>query len=93
MVLSDGSEVKTVSECVLLTFNECCEAIISDQDSPALNWCVNYAKEGRKMTDKMERKIQALYILNNMTRWRGPTAKCVRESLKQFVARGGIDSI
>ena len=93
MVLSDGTEVRVVRESCLLTFDECCRRIIADANAPALNWCVNYAKAGLKLRDKEERKTQALYILDNLKGWRHADAKCVRESLKQFIARGGIDKL
>lgn len=66
-----------------LSFHECCHAIVKNRNEKALNYAVNYAREGLNMDqDDYAAKVQCLYILNNMTAWRGETAKAVRESLK-----------
>ena len=65
----------------MLSMYEACANIIANRHEKALNYAVNYAREGMHMTGA-DARVQALYILNNMTRWRGPTAKLVRESLK-----------
>lgn len=70
-----------------MTFKECCEAIVANKEAKALNWAVNYAEAGLGMTDPKEIKVQALYILNNMTAWRGDLARDVRVSLKKI---GGV---
>ena len=67
-----------------MTFQECCNSIIAHQDQPSLNYAVGYAKAGRHMTDPHEIRVQALYILNNMSYWRGDIAKEVRASLKKI---------
>ena len=67
-----------------LTFRQCCEAVVANQEERSLNYAVNYAKYGLTISDPHEAKIQALYILNNMTRWRGEQAKQVRISLKKI---------
>ena len=59
--------------------------IVANQDAKALNYCVNYAKAGLYMSYIDELKTQVLYVLNNMTHWRGDDAKLVRTTLKQFV--------
>ena len=64
-----------------MSFQECCDAIIKHSNEPSLNYAVNYAKVGRNMIGD-EARVQALYILNNMSRWRGDDAKRVREALK-----------
>ncbi len=43
-----------------------------------------YANAGLTLTDTHAQKVQALYILNNISGWRTPTAKTVREFLKEF---------
>ena len=59
--------------------------ILIDQQSPALNYAVNYCAEAMRMPDDShELKVQCLYILSNITRWRHPRAKEVRECLKKF---------
>jgi hypothetical protein len=67
----------------MLTFDTCCRLIILNKNEKALNYAVGYARAGLGM-EGYEAKFQALYILNNMTRWRGDTAKEVRESLKKI---------
>lgn len=65
----------------MLTMHEACAAILRNRQEKALNYAVEYARAGQDMTGP-DARIQALYILNNMSRWRGPEAKLVRESLR-----------
>jgi len=65
----------------MLSFDECCAAIMRNRNEPALNYAVGYARAGLGMKGP-DAKAQAVYILNNMSRWRGDVAKQVRESLK-----------
>ena len=65
----------------MLSMYEACYAIVTNRHERALNYAVQYAYAGMHMTGA-DARVQALYILNNMSRWRGPTAKLVRESLK-----------
>ena len=67
-----------------MTFRECCEAIIAADGQPAVNWAVGYARSGLTQTRPGEEPVQALHILNNITHWRGHTAKAVREALKEI---------
>ena len=60
------------------------ERIVENSKSKALNYCMNYAKVGLGMSG-YELYVQVLYVLNNMTHWRGPEATEVRKTLKQFV--------
>jgi len=48
-----------------------------------LNYAVNYAKYGLEIEELADAKVQALYILNNMTHWRGDLAKEIRAILKE----------
>lgn len=57
--------------------------IVKNWDAKALNYAVNYARAGLQMTG-YELEIQCLYVLGNMTHWRGDEAKKVREILKDF---------
>jgi hypothetical protein len=59
------------------------QKIVDNKDQKALNYCVNYARTGLGMTGH-ELYVQCLYVLNNMTHWRGDTAKEVRQTLKSF---------
>lgn len=70
-----------------MTFHEACRSIVAHQGVRSLNYAINYAKHGLLVSDPYEKKVQALYILNNMTHWRGDIAKRVRDSLKS-VAKG-----
>ena len=70
-----------------MTFQESCRSIVAHAGVRSLNYAIAYAKHGLYVTDPYEQKVQALYILNNMTHWRGDIAKRVRESLKT-VAKG-----
>lgn len=69
-------------------FHKACQNILDNRDAKALNWAVNYAQYGLQITDPEEVKIQALYILNNMTYWRGDVAKETRKLLKEVSKDG-----
>lgn len=64
-------------------FHIACHDIIDNADQKALNYAVNYAKYGLEIEELADAKVQALYILNNITRWRGDLAKEVRATLKE----------
>jgi hypothetical protein len=66
---------------VMMNMHEACAAIVANRHEKALNYAVHYAYAGMHMTGD-DARVQAIYILNNMSRWRGPTAKLVRESLR-----------
>ena len=70
------------------------QTIIDNRDQKALMWAVNYARYGLTITDKGEIHTQCLYVLNNIQRWRGDTAKQVRNTLKDFcgIKRKGAES-
>jgi hypothetical protein len=78
------------TDIAILPLRECFEAIIANKDAKALNYCVNYAQRGIEMIDRGDElwttpnnlRVQILYVLNNMTHWRGDLAKQVRASLK-----------
>lgn len=63
------------------TFHDACRAIMR-ATSPAVNYAVNYAQAGLRMSNPDEIRVQSLYILNNITHWRGDEAKAVRNILK-----------
>ena len=65
-------------------FHEACRLVVKNQTAKALNYCVNYAKYGLEVSDESEAKVQALYVLSNMTHWRGDDAKRARQLLKEF---------
>lgn len=65
-------------------FHSACQSILHESGSPALNYAVGYARAGLSMTDPREVQVQCLYILNNITHWREPTAKQSRETFKRL---------
>ena len=65
-------------------FKTACGTILHYKDEKALNYCVGYAKAGLALTEPTEIQVQCLYILNNMTGWRGPIAATVRDILKRL---------
>lgn len=69
----------------MMNMHEACAAIVTNRHEKALNYAVHYAYAGMHMTGA-DARVQAIYILNNMSRWRGPTAKLVRESLRAIAA-------
>lgn len=62
--------------------------ILSDKAKHAtsLNWAIYYCKAALSMGGE-ELRTQCLYILNNITGWRHPRAKEVREVLKGFASQ------
>lgn len=50
----------------------------------SLNYAVEYCRYALHITDPHEMKVQCLYILGNITRWRHEDSKEVREILKKF---------
>jgi hypothetical protein len=63
-----------------VTFDDACALILSDPK--ANGYAQAYAQAGLTLTDANARRVQALYILNNLSRWRHPQAKEVRATLK-----------
>ena len=67
-----------------MTPQEACRKIVENAKEPSLNWAVNYASYGPGLPAGPELKVQCLYVLSNISRWRGPEAKEVRETLKAY---------
>lgn len=65
-------------------FHTACQSILHERASLALNYAVGYARAGLSMTDPREVQVQCRYILNNITYWRGETAKRCRETFKRL---------
>jgi len=66
-----------------MTVKQAIQLIIQNQDSPALNYAVNYAKAALNMDENSnEFEVQCLYILNNITHWR---AKKGDETMKNQI--------
>jgi len=66
------------------TIHNAFRLILAEKENKALNYCVAYARAGLDLTGH-ELYIQCLYVLNNMTQWRGAAAKEVRQTLKTFI--------
>ncbi len=61
------------------------QIILSDRKAypTSLNYAVNYCRFAMELTGE-DLRTQCLYILNNITHWRHPQAKEVREALKSY---------
>ena len=64
---------------------EAIRTILEDKKAYAtsLNYAVNYCQIALGQSGR-DLAVQCLYILNNISRWRNPEAKKVREVLKAF---------
>jgi hypothetical protein len=70
-----------------MTVQEAMGKIVENRKEKSLNWAVEYARYGMGLPDGHELKVQCLYVLNNISRWRGEVAKEVRETLKAYSKR------
>ncbi len=70
-----------------MTVREALQKIVDNSGEKSLNRAVNYASYGLSIEDERELKVQCLYVLNNISRWRGEVAREVRKTLKEFVKR------
>ena len=61
------------------------QIILEDRKSytSSLNYAYNYCRAAELMQGE-ELRVQCLYILNNISHWRGEGSKEVRETLKAF---------
>ncbi len=66
-------------------FHHACNNVVKAQHEPSVNWAVGYATVGLTITRLPEAKIQAAYILSNITHWRGLIANETRNVLKNFL--------
>jgi hypothetical protein len=66
-----------------MTKQEAIDIILSDKAhyGTSLNYAINYCRAAKEMTGH-ELDVQILYILNNITSWRHPQAKEVRQVLR-----------
>lgn len=68
-------------------YRKACDAVMQAAiDKPKnflLQYAHTYARAGKYMTGE-ERRVQCLYILNNMVSWRGDEAKFARDVFKFF---------
>lgn len=49
-----------------------------------LRFAASYARGGLSLSSTEERKVQALYMLANLTGWRGVVARGTKDQLKAF---------
>lgn len=61
------------------------QEIIDNRNVKALNYAVDYAAHGLRTTG-YDLKSQCVYVLCNMTHWRGEQATRIRQNLKAFTA-------
>ena len=66
-----------------MTKQEAIDVILSDKVhyGTSLNYAINYCRAAKTMSGH-ELDVQILYILNNITSWRHPQAKEVRQVLR-----------
>lgn len=69
-----------------MNFHEACTKVISASETakPGANirYAASYAQAGLRMRDEASQRVQALYILNNLSGWRGEEAREVKAALK-----------
>ena len=68
----------------LKEFHKACQNIVDNAELEILNYAVNYAKHGLTIDNMHEAKVQAMYIISNITHWRGDSAKETRTTLKRI---------
>jgi len=64
--------------------HEALRTTVANRNEKSLNYCISYAKAGLLMTGHALHD-QILYVLVNMTNWRGDTAEKVRTILKDYI--------
>ena len=64
-----------------MTFDDACQIILADPKADP--YAQAYANRGIGMEGEM-RRVQALYIMSNLEKWRHPQAKEVRALLKDL---------
>ena len=80
----------------MMTAKEAMKMIVDNQESPALNYAVNYAKAGLSMDENShEFKVQCLYVVNNISNWRTTKAfpipkEQIKEARQALKKAGGI---
>lgn len=73
-----------MSDANVSDFHAACRDIIVCASNHAVNYAVSYARAGLQMTEWPEITVQCLYILNNITGWRGPIATTARNTFKRL---------
>lgn len=66
-------------------FKECCKAVLAESKNPGnMPYAKSYAQAGLSLDDPEAIRTQCLYILNNISHWRGETATTTRAALKRL---------
>lgn len=65
-------------------FRNACRAVVANKEKRSLAYAVGYASAGLALADARSIQVQCLYILNNMTGWRGPVATECRGIFKRL---------
>lgn len=76
-----------IHETGTLAFTECCMRVIraaSRSQGANLQFAASYAQAGKHTHSREFIRVQALYILNNLSGWRGDEARMVKAQLKEF---------
>ena len=75
-----------------MTKKEALQTIVDNQDNPALNYAINYAKVALTMSEQSGNyETQLIYVLSNLSGWRQnkkfpitkETIKLVKDTLKK----------
>jgi hypothetical protein len=71
----------------LAEVKEAVEVILGDTEKyeTSLNYAVKYCRYAMIIDNDYEMDMQVRYILNNITHWRHPMAKYVRNTLKRYI--------
>jgi hypothetical protein len=71
-----------------MTTKDALQEIVNHREEMALNWAVEYARFGLGLEEgSQEFRTQLLYVIGNITGWRGELAKQVRGVIKQAILR------
>lgn len=78
--------MKRVTEISVNEVKQAIRVILSDKKNyeKSLNYAIDYCNYAMEIGNMKELQMQCLYILNNLSGWRHPQAKEVREILKKF---------
>jgi hypothetical protein len=79
-----------------MTVKEALRLVLNNQHVPSLNYAVNYAAYGVELDEGSdEMRVQCLYVLNNISRWRvhkdsATTAEEIKEARKAIKLAAGV---
>lgn len=76
---NSGATPMVSTKAIIWAFSQ----VMANREEKSLNYAVEYARYGLHCSED-ELKIQAIYVLGNISRWKGDTAKKCRAILKAF---------